>query len=51
MSLTQCDTQHVRKILLLDGSDLRLGHWDGINAFFMLKKAYHLKGMNFESLR
>lgn len=33
------------------GSDLVLVHWDGINAFFILKMAYDLKGMNFESLK
>lgn len=32
-------------------SDLGLVHWDGINAFFILKIAYNLKGVNFESLK
>lgn len=32
-------------------SDLGLVHWDGINAFFILKMAYNFKGVNFESLK
>lgn len=48
---TKCDTQCLHEILLLGSSDLGLVHWDGINAFFILKMAYNLKGVNFESLK